>query len=1112
MKRQYKQSVKLNGGIAIPLGNNYFYMKGRKHSTGGIDVDKNLEVEDGEIVHAGKKSTKVYSSLPFLNGISPVEKLLGGQNPNKVFAEQERFKDIHGINDDGTIKKKKAFVGTETKTKTDIPAGAKIGLELFTDAAQKEIQAKQDFNKHAKFLYNTRDDMGVNERIAEAFKFANENANIRSHGYIGGKTVEARKKFWDSDKDIRQFTDSVAKSHGVDPHLLRASLSNEGIVDANIRERNMGHRHISSNDKNYVLGVTGKDFLNGTKLSDAYGLYGIDDSGTYYDKYKSMQNLIKKSGIDGENRKLRYNEKDRIVHTIQGKNNAENIITHSATLKTIQDIIANQKRYKNIPKDSLNDLTLYHFNFGPNADTPVNVAKMRKGRYNAKNYKAMGGETKRRGLYSVTSNGQTKLYSYPSTGSETQNNRVVAEKGTLFPHLAKALRGGYLWKDVKEGVVGLAERTGKYLIGEEPKDNDVVTVKEYKNGKKVTRKVKYSDYVKEQNNKGLVTKNDPEYNPITNEYETDNTVKQAGVNPVRVAKTVRNVAKVARNVQNAVKNSNKVAASTRQAVAKHNSKPPVVKKEPKVNSGNLLPLSGVKRTANPYGVGTKPNTSNYPNQQTGRVAPNVGTNLIPHNAGAVTKTKDGVDMGLIAANLAVRKGTNFVKGHIPETLAVSVGAIGVPFLGNAIYDLHSNDVIGNNSDTKVSPNQTQAAKVSPNQTQINTNKSTPKDTTYVAPKALGEAIITGNKVKPKNNIVVNNKPSNTVTAKVNPNQTQIIVANTKKNGVKKKQSIADNEVYKTRNIFLPDETALRDESNKLNNVQSTPNTNLNLNYGKIQPLSFTPNTKKDETKKTRRIKNWWNDKVKPWFKDSNNVADTIGLTSNFAGNLASAIINKKALDNMKYTDAPIPKVSAKLKTNYNINPALNSLREDLAAYNRNVDYNTESSQVALNRKRQALANAMNTSNNLYAHKENEETKLINADKLNQQGVANENIDVYNSWMKEKTNFDNAIREKRAENAVGFLNNFNLGIQDILTRRENRRKDLADAGLILAANPHVNTELLERFGINIFGNKFKPKNTTNSIANTNNKFNPIYMPKLSEFKPDYKKVLIPGIYD
>lgn len=885
MKRQYKQSVKLNGGIAIPLGNNYFYMKGRKHSTGGIDVDKNLEVEDGEIVHAGKKSTKVYSSLPFLNGISPVEKLLGGQNPNKVFAEQERFKDKHGINDDGTLKKQLGGKEDNKITKA-IDAGAKIGLNAFTNAAQKEMQAKQDFNQHAKFLYNTKDDMTVNERIAEAFKFAKENANIRSHGYIGGKTIEARKKFWESDKDIRQFTDSVAKSHNVDPHLLRASLSNEGIVDANIRERNMGHKDISTNDKNYVLGVTGKDFLNGTKLSDAYGLYGIDDSGTYYDKYKSMQNLIKKSGIDGEKRKLRYNEKDRIVHTIQGENNAENIITHSATLKTIQDIIANQKRYKNIPKDSLNDLTLYHFNFGPNADTPVNVAKMRKGRYNAKNYKAMGGEIKRRGLYSVTSNGQTKLYSFPSTGSETQNNRVVAQAGT-----------------------------------------------EYNNKKELPPAFRHLGIIYNQ------------YKKIKGEDKNENKSKSNNVN---------------------------------------------VDKRIKLDKFDFPELTYDSPYVNKYGINSNKRTT----------------------------------------------------------------------------------------------------KTNPNQTKTNVTKVANKNVEYIVPKILGKAIITGNKVKSKTN-----------------------VTDTKKNGTKKKQPTINNELYKEKKLLDLDKATLEELSkpryNKLN-----PNTNININ-GKIQPLSFTPNARNIKPQKTPKS-NWWNNKVKSWFKDSNNVADTIGLTSNFAGNLASAIINKKALDNMKYTDAPMPKVAAKLKTNYNINPALNSVREDLATYNRNVDYNTESSQVALNRKRQALANAMNTSNNLYAHKENEETKLINADKLNQQGVANENIDAYNNWMKEKTNFDNTVKEKRAENVVGFMNNFNLGIQDILTRRENRRKDLTDAGLILAASPHVNTELLERYGVNIFDNKSKNSiinPATNSTSSSKNRVFKTYMtmPRLSKFKPDYDKYLKPGAY-
>ena len=43
-----------NGGVAIPLGNNKYYMKGRKHKDGGIGIGNNdstgLEVEDGEVM------------------------------------------------------------------------------------------------------------------------------------------------------------------------------------------------------------------------------------------------------------------------------------------------------------------------------------------------------------------------------------------------------------------------------------------------------------------------------------------------------------------------------------------------------------------------------------------------------------------------------------------------------------------------------------------------------------------------------------------------------------------------------------------------------------------------------------------------------------------------------------------------------------------------------------------------------------------------------------------------------------------------------------------------------------------------------------------------------
>ena len=105
------------GGIAQPLGNNFFYMNGRKHSQGGIDIgpsDKTgIEVEDGEVVETNGNELKVYSAQPIINGVSPAKLVMGGANPNKVFKAQEDFKDRNGINDDGT----KAKYGKENTGK-----------------------------------------------------------------------------------------------------------------------------------------------------------------------------------------------------------------------------------------------------------------------------------------------------------------------------------------------------------------------------------------------------------------------------------------------------------------------------------------------------------------------------------------------------------------------------------------------------------------------------------------------------------------------------------------------------------------------------------------------------------------------------------------------------------------------------------------------------------------------------------------------------------------------------------------------------------------------------------------------------------------------------------
>lgn len=111
-KNRYKVNKVPNivdGGTAIPLGGDYFLMKGRTHETGGIDLGPNnkngLEVENNEILKIGKNNIKIFSAQPIIGGYSPAELILKGANPNKVFNAQEKYKDRFGLNDDGTKKR-----------------------------------------------------------------------------------------------------------------------------------------------------------------------------------------------------------------------------------------------------------------------------------------------------------------------------------------------------------------------------------------------------------------------------------------------------------------------------------------------------------------------------------------------------------------------------------------------------------------------------------------------------------------------------------------------------------------------------------------------------------------------------------------------------------------------------------------------------------------------------------------------------------------------------------------------------------------------------------------------------------------------------------------------
>lgn len=194
------------------------------------------------------------------------------------------------------------------------------------------------------------------------------------------------------------------------------------------------------------------------------------------------------------------------------------------------------------------------------------------------------------------------------------------------------------------------------------------------------------------------------------------------------------------------------------------------------------------------------------------------------------------------------------------------------------------------------------------------------------------------------------------------------------------------------------------------------------------------------------------------------ISDGIGIASNIVGSIIGYNANKKALKKMKYNKAPVNLIPSKLKTSININPQLDTIRDQQQAYERQIDANTASSRVALGRKQLGRLNTIKLLNNIYANKENTETELINKDRLNQQAVANQNITNYNTWKEKKNAFENAIIEKQSENTIGLINSINAGVQNAIGNFEKRLAAENNIRAIVAANPNVNPIILKALGV------------------------------------------------
>lgn len=219
-------------------------------------------------------------------------------------------------------------------------------------------------------------------------------------------------------------------------------------------------------------------------------------------------------------------------------------------------------------------------------------------------------------------------------------------------------------------------------------------------------------------------------------------------------------------------------------------------------------------------------------------------------------------------------------------------------------------------------------------------------------------------------------------------------------------------------------------------------------------------------KKLNNIPNNINNKFSPAAGHFNEITlgDIIGGVTNTIGSITNYNSNRRTLNNMKYSSAPLPIQAKKLKTRFNINPQLDKIREYLKVTNRDIDANTASSRVALARKGIARTNALLQTNNLYATKENAETQLLNQDNMNQQNVAARNVEMYNRWREGKSNFDNMLLEKHAENTSDLIRGLTTTVQDIIGGIEQRKNINNTLSTIAAANPNVTAEILKDLGV------------------------------------------------
>lgn len=1149
------------GGIAQPLGNNFFYMNGRKHSQGGIDIgpsDKTgIEVEDGEVVETNGNELKVYSAQPILNGASPAKLVMGGANPNKVFKAQEDFKDRNGINDDGTKAKygKEKHVAKSDNTRVTpimesprnsgikqgdfiyypetyrianntlekVPARREVdmtpleqvnpefdillggagvlrGVDKATKLAmaldkniskvgQKAITKSRDALGYYSISPNIRYNLSVNNgrkalgvkptKLLEAPK-KQLTSNIGKYKDFvnvldsNGKVIDIPDILQTNIDDTRAFLKTFNKwnaRYGYDPIPLSAA-KNPKQADKLIKDRLLEHNtfirgvHETGNEEN-INNILRRNGIEPTAENRAkyYASTYAPDTGAgrsgFNSSYNGEGSIYSSNSLNtgiGYAKTKHRNEKDGFVvsvrRPIKFEGNRENWV------KNADFGFDNSKRSRLYADYELP----YLLRYGKSARTEL--SKNKNIPYKDIISKVNKDYSKLYGYSEYIANKIKKIIndpnikykpSYQITGDIKQdyiNNtiaREISNTDSYNPNDYLALQYAY---DIarKRGI-----NSSTYSIRYDDKDYKILdyiddNFTDYQTIDKIPENEVKALYYNNVNNKlgKLLSKNYRKYveKQFNKQYHkainkeiakhgiTNNELKEyiesKGIHPEYKKYNVitsEKLVKSSRNEGNPYQHFIFTGDVGKQGLE--------VIDIIDVNSDKF---KGIPYTRDHFGKYTK-GYSRKSRKLGGKnmivsISGNVKNGLI-HSPSSTGGLRDKFAVGGTRIN---RHGRTWeydeqIGAYVPITNRTINRTSAYPINKSA----RGETIVGSDytfRNGRWSKNNT---------TNNNTNKSNidngNRRPQYYAERRLplfedGVGITSG---------LVRAGWSHGNNKGISTNNTNIPSLSETKSSGKTPRGGRSKSNQPTQSI----------------STKTPPTAVYNRNLPKVE--ASIPTTLPVSTSTPAKGITSSDGKGQGKFKNLT-TADWIGLGSNVAGSLASYFASKRAINKMRGPGQPTLISANKLKTKYNINPQLNRIREDKFEAYRDIDSNTASSRVSLARKQRVRNAAGQAANELYGNKENIETNLINQDRRNQQSVRQFNAQQYNQYIDRKTAFDNGIREAKVTNINNLFSGINAGIQDMISRYENRKALNNTIGAMRASAPNVDDRIMRDAGV------------------------------------------------